>query len=115
MIRSLSGRAHQVYTGVTILRADGNDPELLPFRKTFAARTEVHVASMTEEEIALYAAGSEPMDKAGAYGIQGSFAAFVSGIEGEYANVVGLPVARVYQELKQLPDLFTTGPLHQER
>ena len=54
---------------------------------------------MTEEQIRDYVASGEPMDKAGAYGIQGRFAAYVSGIEGDYNNVVGLPVGRLYQEV----------------
>jgi len=60
------------------------------------------VAEMTDEEILLYAESDEPMDKAGAYGIQGPFAAFIEGIDGDYFNVVGLPVGRVYRELKNL-------------
>lgn len=55
---------------------------------------------MSEEEIKTYAFSEEPMDKAGAYGIQGNFAAFVKGIDGDYNNVVGLPVGRVFQEIK---------------
>ena len=56
---------------------------------------------MKEEEIAGYVETGEPMDKAGAYGIQGRFAAFIRGIDGEYNNVVGLPVGRLYQEMKK--------------
>ena len=65
----------------------------------FAETTHVHVYPMTEEQIRDYVASGEPMDKAGAYGIQGLFAAYVSGIEGDYNNVVGLPVGRLYQEV----------------
>ena len=57
---------------------------------------------MSDEEIRNYIASGEPMDKAGAYGIQGKAAAFIEKIEGDYNNVVGLPIARIYQELKQL-------------
>ena len=57
------------------------------------------------EEIQAYVASKEPMDKAGAYGIQGLFAAYVSGIEGDYNNVVGLPVGRLYQEVKAIADV----------
>ena len=96
MIRSLSGRTHQVCTGVTVIRAG------MQKTVTFAERTEVRVAKMTEEEILLYAAGGEPMDKAGAYAIQGMFAAFIEGISGDYSNVVGLPVHRVYETVKTL-------------
>ena len=63
--------------------------------------TDVRVYPMTEEEIVRYVDSGEPMDKAGAYGIQGGFAAFIRGIDGDYNNVVGLPVGRVYQELKK--------------
>ena len=71
----------------------------------FAETTRVHVFPMTEEEIQAYVASKEPMDKAGAYGIQGLFAAYVSGIEGDYNNVVGLPVGRLYQEVKAIADV----------
>lgn len=98
MIRRLSGRTHQVYTGVTLIKCGPGEH----VRKICAARTDVHVSPMTEEEILAYAESDEPMDKAGAYGIQGPFAAFVEGIDGEYANVVGLPVALVYREMKGL-------------
>ncbi len=100
MIRALQGKTHEVMTGVTIIRAEdaGRQKETV----TFAVRTEVRVAPMTEEEILLYAESDEPMDKAGAYGIQGPFAAFVEKINGDYANVVGLPVSAVYRELRKL-------------
>ena len=96
MIRLIAGGTHQVYTGVTVIRC-GPDRK----HETFASKTDVRVYPMTEEEILLYAGGEEPMDKAGAYGIQGAFAAFIEGIDGEYANVVGLPVGRLCRELKQ--------------
>ncbi|MCD8249419.1 MAG: Maf family protein [Lachnospiraceae bacterium] len=94
MLRMLQGRAHEVATGVAVLTPDGREP------LSFAETTRVHVFSMTEEEIRTYVSSGEPMDKAGAYGIQGLFAAYVSGIEGDYNNVVGLPVGRLYQELR---------------
>ena len=68
--------------------------------KSFYERTVVHVAQMTDDEIRDYIKTGDPMDKAGAYGIQNSFARFVTGIEGDYNNVVGLPVARLYKELR---------------
>ena len=92
MLRLLSGRAHQVFTGVTILSKEG--------KRTFYECTDVHVAKLSNQEIADYIATKDPMDKAGAYGIQGIFARYITGIEGDYNNVVGLPVASVYRELK---------------
>lgn len=97
MLRSLQGRSHQVYTGVTL--AWINDGEVSR-TKTFAVCTEVTVSPMTEEEIRAYVATGDPMDKAGAYGIQGIFAKHVEKIHGDYNNVVGLPVAAVYEALK---------------
>ena len=98
MIRSFQGKTHQVFTGVTmILRGETEN-----IVRSFAEQTDVHVYPMTQEEICSYAESEEPMDKAGAYGIQGRFAAFIKGIDGDYNNVVGLPVGRVYQELKQM-------------
>ncbi len=91
MLNHLQGNVHQVYTGVTLCFGE----EV----KSFYECTKVHVYQMTEEQIWNYIKTGEPMDKAGAYGIQGRFAAFVKGIEGDYNNVVGLPVGRVYQEL----------------
>jgi len=95
MIRRLSGRTHTVLTGVTLIKT-GDQPEI----RTFHESTDVHVSPMREEEILLYAGSEEPMDKAGAYGIQGHFAAFIRGIDGDYNNVVGLPVGRVYREIR---------------
>ena len=92
MIKSLQDGVHSVYTGVTLY-----GEEVV----SFFEETKVYVYPMTDEEITGYIATKDPMDKAGAYGIQGLFAAFVKGIEGDYNNVVGLPVARVYQELKK--------------
>lgn len=100
MISLLAGKTHQVYTGVTLI-SFGPDGRR---EKTFAERTDVHVYPMTEDEIYEYAYSGEPMDKAGAYGIQGKFASYIKGIDGDYNNVVGLPVGRVYQELKRLLD-----------
>ncbi len=98
MLRMLSGRSHHVYTGVTLHgMTDGKE-----CIRTFSEESTVHVDSLTEEEIAEYIASGEPMDKAGAYGIQGSFMKFVLGIEGDYFNIVGLPVSRVYRELKNI-------------
>ncbi|HAS06707.1 MULTISPECIES: Maf family protein [Clostridia] len=92
ILKSLEGEIHQVYTGVTICSAHKN--------VSFYEKTDVWVYDMTDEEIRDYINTGEPMDKAGAYGIQGKFAAYIKGIEGDYNNVVGLPVARLVHELK---------------
>ena len=91
ILKELQGRSHDVYTGVTFMHPS--------VTKSFYERTVVHVAQMTDDEIRDYIKTGDPMDKAGAYGIQNSFARFVTGIEGDYNNVVGLPVARLYKEL----------------
>lgn len=98
MLSLLQGRTHQVYTGAALLYERGGQ-----YRENcFFEKTEVEVFPMQKEEIAAYAATGEPMDKAGAYGIQGSFAAYIKGISGDYNNVVGLPVGRLYQEMKKI-------------
>ncbi len=97
MLDSLQGRTHQVYTGVTLAWVS---EEGIKKTDTFAVCTQVTVAPMTEEEIRSYAATGDPLDKAGAYGIQGIFAKHVTEIRGDYNNVVGLPVAAVYERLK---------------
>lgn len=101
MIRMLQGHIHQVYTGVTLVfcgKLSGESGSVVD-KITFAEKTDVHVCPMTEEQIRAYVETGEPMDKAGAYGIQGYFAAWVQGISGDYNNVVGLPVGRVYRTM----------------
>lgn len=97
MLKMLSGNTHQVYTGVTLCHTVGDHVQ----SRTFYEKTEVTFYSMSEEEIRDYAATGDPLDKAGAYGIQGRCAAHIKGISGDYNNVVGLPVGRLYQELKE--------------
>ena len=97
MIREFAGDTHAVYTGVTLFYQDENGNEC---HHTFHEETLVDVAPMTEKEISEYVATGEPDDKAGAYGIQGQFAIFISGLKGDYYNVVGLPIARLYSEMK---------------
>ncbi|MBO5165502.1 MAG: septum formation protein Maf [Lachnospiraceae bacterium] len=100
MLSMLSGNTHEVYTGVTFCYAESGTEKV----HTFYERTAVTFYPMSWEEIVNYVASGDPMDKAGAYGIQGSFAAYVKGIEGDYNNVVGLPIGRLYQEIKELLD-----------
>lgn len=92
MLKTLSGRSHTVYTGVAIIQGEKIN--------SFCEATEVVFNSLTDEEIRNYVATKEPMDKAGAYGIQGKGCVLVEKIVGDYFNVVGLPVSRVYRELK---------------
>ena len=92
MLRALAGRSHEVLTGVAVLRAD-RPPRVA------VERTRVWMAALGNDEIAWYVATGEPMDKAGAYAIQGLASRFVERIEGSYSNVVGLPVALVYRLL----------------
>ena len=96
MLKALQGQTHQVYTGVTLIWHQGKSLRQMSFHE----RTDVSVWPMTDEEIEAYVKSGEPMDKAGAYGIQGLFARFIRRIEGDYNNVVGLPVGRLYQEMK---------------
>ncbi len=95
-IKALQGKTHEVYTGVTL--AWKKDGKLGTF--TFCEKTEVVVYPMEREEIITYVKSGEPMDKAGSYAIQGRFGAFIKEIRGEYNNVVGLPVGRLFQEMK---------------
>lgn len=96
MLSSLQGRMHQVYTGVTIIWKQEESVHM----SSFYEKTDVEVYPMSETQIRDYIATKDPFDKAGGYGIQGMFAAFVKGICGDYNNVVGLPAGRIYQELK---------------
>ena len=105
MLRSLQGDTHQVFTGVCILHLDCCEKapsEDNVHMRLFHVCTDVTVNSMTEEEIRLYADTGEPLDKAGAYGIQGKFARHIRRICGDYTNVVGLPVSAVYDALCEL-------------
>lgn len=97
MLRSIADDCHQVYTGVTLIRT-GESPASI----TFQEKTEVYLYPISDAEIEAYIASGDPMDKAGAYGIQGDFAIHVKGLAGDYYNVVGLPIGRVYQELKRM-------------
>ena len=99
MIGALQGRSHEVYTGVAILDYDAQGEKNV---SVHAVETKVYVNPMDEAEISAYIDTGEPMDKAGAYGIQGRFAAYIDRIEGDYYNVVGLPVSYVYQALKRI-------------
>ena len=92
MLRNLSGQVHQVYTGVTVITKNR--------RLTFAACTDVSVYDIDDTDIEEYVDSGEPMDKAGAYAIQGGFAKYIKEIRGEYNNVVGFPIARTLHELK---------------
>jgi septum formation protein len=94
MLRKLAGRSHDVLTGVCVLSDEGVEVRV--------AVTAVEFQRMSEAEIAGYVASGEPMDKAGAYGIQGRCSRFISRISGSYPNVVGLPVAEVYDMLRRL-------------
>jgi len=99
MLRLLSGRDHQVMTGVTVIR--GNRAE------TFTEVTDMHFRDLSEKEIAAYVATGEPMDKAGSYGIQGGAALFCTHMVGDYYNVMGLPVCRLGEVLREMaPDLM---------
>lgn len=91
MLRLLSGRDHQVMTGCTILFGDRAE--------TFTEVTSLHFRPLSEKEILKYVQSGEPMDKAGAYGIQGGAALFCEKLEGDYYNVMGLPVCRLYETL----------------
>ncbi|MCD7709020.1 MAG: Maf family protein [Clostridiales bacterium] len=99
MLKMLSGRTHSVYTGVTLVFVDASGRT---GEKSFFEKTDVEMYPMNDDEIGRYVRTGEPMDKAGAYAIQGKCAIYIKNISGDYNNVVGLPVARLYQELKKL-------------
>lgn len=94
MIKGIQGRSHSVITGVTVIYRGKT--------VSFAEETKVFVYPMSDDEITEYIARGESMDKAGAYGIQGYFARYVRKINGDYNNVVGLPVARLLHEIKKM-------------
>ncbi len=98
MLSALSGKSHKVFTGVTfVIFREGKKTV-----HSFYEETEVTMYPMSEEEINWYIGTDEPFDKAGGYGIQGRCAIFIKEIRGDYNNVVGLPVARIYQEFMKL-------------
>ncbi len=94
MLTALSGRDHQVMTGVTVLKGQAC--------LTHTEITDIHFRPLSQAEIQTYVATGEPMDKAGAYGIQGGAALFAEKLHGDYYNVMGLPVCRLYQMLRRI-------------
>lgn len=99
MLKMLSGKDHQVMTGLTVLRGDAS--------LVCTEVTDIHFRELTDKEILAYIRTGEPRDKAGAYGIQGGAALFVEKMAGDYYNVMGLPVCRLGQMLKSLaPELM---------
>ena len=98
MLSMLADRTHQVYTGVSLFQKKQGKKTI----KTFYCQTDVTLYPIDKEDLHRYVESGDPLDKAGAYGIQGDFSIHVKGIKGDYNNVVGLPIGRVYQELKSL-------------
>lgn len=98
MLKLLSGNVHQVYTGVSLVYSHNGETVY----RSFSEKTDVFFQKVSDGEISEYVKTGEPMDKAGAYAIQGKFARFVKSINGDYYNVVGLPVARLYSEIKEI-------------
>ena len=97
MLSMLQANIHQVYTGVAVCSCIGGQTN----RHTFFERSDVEVYPMSKEEIDAYISTGDCRDKAGSYGIQGQFAVHIKGIHGDYNNIVGLPIAKLYQELKK--------------
>ena len=97
MIRKISGRTHQVYTGVAVLGSDDTGKCTVT---SHAVKTDVTVYPMTDKEIQTLSVIGGVMDKAGAYGIQGRFAVFIEKIDGDYYNVMGLPISYLYHVLE---------------
>jgi septum formation protein len=99
MIKLIQGRKHNVLTGVTLIVCDGvNKPRKIAFYES----TEVEIYDMSDEEINKYIDSGESFDKAGGYAVQGLFAAYVKGLNGDYYNVVGLPISRIIREFKSI-------------
>jgi septum formation protein len=103
MLSMLADRTHQVYTGVSLLVNIGGKLTT----KTFFEKTDVTLYPISKEDLHTYVDSGDPLDKAGAYGIQGDFAIHIKGICGDYNNVVGLPIGRLYQEMKSVIPLNT--------
>ncbi len=104
MIQSFQGDKHQVYTGVAILDYDDEGRKKVV---NHAVRTDVYVNPMSDAEIWRYIETDNVMDKAGSYGIQSGFAVYIEKIEGDYFNVVGLPISFIYEELKKIEGIGT--------
>lgn len=107
MLSELSGAAHHVSTGVCLVMETNDGATVM---RSFVETTQVTFKELTPEQVDAYVATGEPMDKAGAYGIQGGAGTFVSHLEGDYDNVVGLPVGRIMRELSSyglLPNVRT--------
>ena len=98
MLKKLSGNTHVVYTGVTILSSDGNGSTK---KQSFTSATKVRFYELSDEDIRAYIESGEPMDKAGAYGIQGQGVFFVEKIDGDYNTVVGFPLAEIARRLRE--------------
>ncbi len=97
MIELLSGKCHEVYTGVAAIYINGNQRNTLSFYEC----TKVYVRELSKNDILEYTSTGESLDKAGAYGIQGRFAKYVTRIDGDYNNVVGMPLARLFYEIRK--------------
>lgn len=95
ILRTLSGRTHMVYTGVTLVNRERG------YSETRVGESEVRMLTLSEEDIARYVDTGEPMDKAGAYAVHGIGAMFIDSIHGSYTNVVGLPLALLFQMLRR--------------
>lgn len=100
MLARLAGREHTVLTGVSLVRADGASGQ--PAQATVVEASKVRIARLTEEEIAWYAATGETLDKAGSYAVQGIGAMFVEAVDGDYSNVVGLPLPATYRLFREM-------------
>ncbi len=98
MVRSISGRSHQVFTGVALIHQPGGG------MRVFYERTDVHVKALSDEEVQAWVDSGGGDDKAGAYAIQGAFGVHISGIEGDYDNVVGFPAQRFLKELEEFEE-----------
>lgn len=96
MLLQLQGNTHRVYTGVAFVIKDMSGEDR---KRSFFVETKVSISAMTMAQIEAYADTGEPLDKAGGYGIQGRFSVFVNRIEGDYYNVVGLPIQALYKAL----------------
>ena len=99
MLKELSGRVHEVLTGVTIMKGKGGETVEKCISFTNAARVEFF--ELTDEEIKAYIETGDPMDKAGAYGIQGDGALFIKRIDGDYYTIMGFPISRIYREMRE--------------